>query len=130
MQRNRSRDGDSPARPGRTGRSPGSALRTEEAPADVTALRCDIGDRRADDTAVAEAAEACDGLDVLISNAGLGAVGAVDANDDAQWARVLDVNVTGIARTTTAALLALSVSPDSGCRSGATAPGVRGERYR
>ncbi|MFJ9901234.1 SDR family NAD(P)-dependent oxidoreductase [Streptomyces sp. NPDC091280] len=86
--------------------------------------------QKAVDTAVAEAAEAFGGLDILINNAGLGVVGALDANDDAQWARVLDVNVTGIAQTTTAALLALSVSPDTGCRSGATAPGVRGERYR
>ncbi|MGW3951881.1 SDR family NAD(P)-dependent oxidoreductase [Streptomyces sp. NPDC004752] len=86
-------------------------LRTEGAPAGVTALRCDITDRHAVDTAVAQVADRFGGLDVLVNNAGIGAVGAIDANDDTQWARVLDVNVTGIARTTTASLPHLRRSP-------------------
>jgi NAD(P)-dependent dehydrogenase (short-subunit alcohol dehydrogenase family) len=44
------------------------------------------------------------GLDIVVNNAGIGAVGDVGGNDDAEWARVLDVNVTGIARVTRAAL--------------------------
>ena len=36
-----------------------------------------------------------DRVDVLVNNAGIAAVGTVDENDDAEWARVLDVNVTG-----------------------------------
>ncbi|MFF0700011.1 SDR family NAD(P)-dependent oxidoreductase [Streptomyces tendae] len=79
-------------------------VRTEGAPAGVTALRCDITDTNGVDTAVTQAAELFGGLDVLVNNAGIGAVGAIDANDETQWARVLDVNVTGIARITTAAL--------------------------
>jgi NAD(P)-dependent dehydrogenase (short-subunit alcohol dehydrogenase family) len=43
-------------------------------------------------------------LDILVNNAGIAAVGAVDENDDDEWARVLDVNVTGMARVTAAAL--------------------------
>jgi NAD(P)-dependent dehydrogenase (short-subunit alcohol dehydrogenase family) len=38
-----------------------------------------------------------------VNNAGIGAVGDVSQNNDAEWARVLDVNVTGIARLLDAA---------------------------
>ena len=54
---------------------------------------------------VAEAARVLDGrLDVLVNNAGIGAAGTVEDNDDDEWHRVLDVNVLGIVRTTRAAL--------------------------
>ena len=43
-------------------------------------------------------------LDILINNAGIGAVGDATQNDDAEWHRVLDVNVVGIARMTRASL--------------------------
>ena len=44
------------------------------------------------------------GLDILISNAGMGAQGTVEINPDGEWHRVFDVNVVGIARVTRAAL--------------------------
>lgn len=50
------------------------------------------------------------GLDVLVNNAGIGAQGGVEDNDDAEWHRVLDVNVVGMARVTRAALPALRES--------------------
>jgi len=40
----------------------------------------------------------------VVNNAGIGAAGTVEDNDDAEWRRVLDVNVLGIVRTTRAAL--------------------------
>jgi NAD(P)-dependent dehydrogenase (short-subunit alcohol dehydrogenase family) len=40
----------------------------------------------------------------VINNAGVGAIGDVAANDDAEWGRVLNVNVIGIARVTREAL--------------------------
>ena len=43
-------------------------------------------------------------IDVLVNNAGIGATGDVAANDDDEWARVLDVNVVGLARVSAAAL--------------------------
>jgi len=46
----------------------------------------------------------------VVNNAGIGAQGDVTANDDAQWHRVLDVNVVGIARVTRAALPHLRAS--------------------
>ena len=39
-----------------------------------------------------------------MNNAGIGAAGTVEDNDDDEWHRVLDVNVLGIVRTTRAAL--------------------------
>ena len=74
------------------------------APDGVLALRGDVTDAAAVGEAVAEAAERLGGLDILVNNAGIGATGDVSANDDTEWARVLDVNVTGIARVTRAAL--------------------------
>jgi NAD(P)-dependent dehydrogenase (short-subunit alcohol dehydrogenase family) len=77
---------------------------TDGAPDGVLALRCDITDNPAIEAAVAEIVERLGGLDVLVNNAGIGAAGDVSQNDDTEWARVLDVNVTGIARVTRAAL--------------------------
>ncbi|WP_028798773.1 SDR family NAD(P)-dependent oxidoreductase [Streptomyces sp. 142MFCol3.1] len=66
--------------------------------------RADVTDDASVRAAVAAAAEALGGLDVLVNNAGIGAQGTVEDNDDAEWHRVLDVNVLGIVRTTRAAL--------------------------
>jgi 2-keto-3-deoxy-L-fuconate dehydrogenase len=61
-------------------------------------LACDVSDRASVDRAVERAAGDLGALDVVVNNAGIA------ANDDAEWARVLDVNVVGIARVTRAAL--------------------------
>lgn len=67
-------------------------------------VSCDITDRVAVEGAVAAAVRELGGLDVVVNNAGIGAQGDVSANDDAEWQRVLDVNVVGTARVTAAAL--------------------------
>ncbi|MGP3991702.1 SDR family NAD(P)-dependent oxidoreductase [Streptomyces sp. 3N207] len=64
----------------------------------------DVSDGAAVAAAVSTAADDLGGLDILINNAGIGAVGTVEDNDDAEWHRVLDVNVLGVVRTTRAAL--------------------------
>jgi NAD(P)-dependent dehydrogenase (short-subunit alcohol dehydrogenase family) len=58
-------------------------------------------------SAVTAATEAFGGLDILVNNAGIGAAGTIESNDDAEWRRVIDVNVLGIMRTSRAALPAL-----------------------
>jgi 2-keto-3-deoxy-L-fuconate dehydrogenase len=67
-------------------------------------LVCNVSDDSSVRSAVAMAAERLDGIDVLVNNAGVGARGSVAANDDAEWHRVLDVNVVGMVRVTRAAL--------------------------
>ncbi len=71
----------------------------------------DVADRGSVDAAVAAVAERFGRIDVVVNNAGISAVGAVDENDDAEWARVLDINVTGMARVSAAALPWLRASP-------------------
>ena len=67
-------------------------------------LECDITDAAAVVGAIDRAAATLGGIDVVINNAGIGAVGDISVNDDDEWHRVLDVNVVGIARVTRAAL--------------------------
>ncbi|MEW2284086.1 SDR family oxidoreductase [Streptomyces sp. NPDC047841] len=67
-------------------------------------VRADVTDDASVRTAVQDAAEALGGLDVLVNNAGIGAQGTVEDNDDAEWRHVFDVNVLGMVRTARACL--------------------------
>jgi 2-keto-3-deoxy-L-fuconate dehydrogenase len=72
---------------------------------DLYPVIADVTDDAEVRAAVAEAAQTLGNkLDVLVNNAGIGAAGTVEDNDDDEWRRVLDVNVLGIVRTTRAAL--------------------------
>ena len=73
-------------------------------PANVAGIRCDVTDRASVEAAVAEVVERFSGLDVLVNNAGISAVGTVEDLGDDDWHRVLDVNVVGVARVSAAAL--------------------------
>src|SRR3984957_9665889 len=73
-------------------------------PSGTLALPCDVSSTEQVDAAIARTVARFGALDIVINNAGIGAVGDVTANDDAEWAHVLDVNVSGIARVTRAAL--------------------------
>jgi NAD(P)-dependent dehydrogenase (short-subunit alcohol dehydrogenase family) len=79
----------------------------ESGPAGVEYVRADVRDDASVRAAVAQAVDTLGGLDVLINNAGIGAQGGIEANDDDEWHRVLDVNVLGLVRVTRAALPAL-----------------------
>ncbi|MEU8998874.1 SDR family oxidoreductase [Streptomyces caniferus] len=86
------------------------------APAGTIPVRADVTDDAAVRAAVDEAVGELGALHTLVGNAGIGAVGTVEDNDDAEWGRVWDVNVLGLVRTARAALPALR-------RAAAEAPG-------
>jgi NAD(P)-dependent dehydrogenase (short-subunit alcohol dehydrogenase family) len=67
-------------------------------------ILCDVTDADGVPRAVEEAARRLGGLDVLVNNAGIGAQGTVEDNDDDEWRRVFDVNVLGMVRVARAAL--------------------------
>ncbi|MDQ1527856.1 MAG: hypothetical protein QOG18_2469 [Microbacteriaceae bacterium] len=74
-------------------------------------VHCDVGDRSSVQTAMDFVAADAGRLDVVVANAGIGAQGDIEANDDDEWMRVLNVNVIGSARTVRAAMPYLRKSP-------------------
>jgi len=74
------------------------------------AYRADVGDDASVRAAVEAAAGDLGGLDIVVNNAGIGAQGTIEDNDDTEWHRVWDVNVVGMVRTTRAALPYLRAS--------------------
>ena len=70
----------------------------------VVPVVADVTDQASLDAAADQVAAALGGLDVLVCNAGVSSVGTVEENDDAEWHRVLDVNVVGVVRTARAFL--------------------------
>jgi len=79
-------------------------LNTEGLDARFHGFAADVSDRASVDAAVAAAAEKLGGIDIVVNNAGISAVGTVEENDDAEWTRVLNINVIGMARVSAAAM--------------------------
>jgi NAD(P)-dependent dehydrogenase (short-subunit alcohol dehydrogenase family) len=71
---------------------------------DLVGITCDVTSDAQVRAAVGRVVAELGGLDVLVNNAAVSAVGTVADNPDEEWARVLDVNVTGVVRVTRAAL--------------------------
>ncbi|MFE7418418.1 SDR family NAD(P)-dependent oxidoreductase [Rhodococcus sp. NPDC057529] len=67
-------------------------------------IPCDISSSASVSEAIETAADALGGINVLVNNAGIGAIGDITANDDDEWLRVLGINVVGVARVTRSAL--------------------------
>ena len=86
-------------------------LNLEGLPAGLTGFVADVSDRASVDAAVAAVGERFGRIDILVNNAGISAVGTVEENDDAEWARVLNINVIGMARVSAAVLPWLRKSP-------------------
>jgi NAD(P)-dependent dehydrogenase (short-subunit alcohol dehydrogenase family) len=79
-------------------------LAPDDLPAPLIGIRAAVSSRVSLPEAANEIERRFGGLDILVNNAGISAVGTVEDNDDAEWARVLDINVVGMARMTAAAL--------------------------
>lgn len=70
-------------------------------------IACDVRDQESVDLAVAEAVTRLGGCDVLINNAGVGTPQSAGARPDARALAVIDINLLGPWRVTSAALPAL-----------------------
>ena len=77
---------------------------TAGAPQGTTALAADVTDAAAVAEAVSGFGAATGRIDVLVNNAGITRPATVEEGELADWARVYDVNVLGMVRTTRAAL--------------------------
>jgi NAD(P)-dependent dehydrogenase (short-subunit alcohol dehydrogenase family) len=82
-----------------------------DADADALGVVADVSDDVSVRAAVATTVATFGRIDILVNNAGIGAQGSVEDNGDDEWARVLDVNVIGVARVSRAALPYLRLSP-------------------
>jgi 3-oxoacyl-(acyl-carrier-protein) reductase len=71
----------------------------EEAGADVLAVRADVRDTNAVDTAFGEIEDALGPVGVLVNNAGANADGLIARMSDDQWRRVIDTSLTGAFHT-------------------------------
>jgi NAD(P)-dependent dehydrogenase (short-subunit alcohol dehydrogenase family) len=67
-------------------------------------VQCDVGDSASVEAAMSVVGASFDRLDVLVNSAAIAAQGTVRDNTEEEWARVLNINVTGIARVSRAAL--------------------------
>jgi NAD(P)-dependent dehydrogenase (short-subunit alcohol dehydrogenase family) len=86
-------------------------LNLDGLPDTLAGFTADVSDRLSVDAAVAAVGKKFGRIDILINNAGISAVGTVEENDDAEWMRVLNINVIGMARMSAAALPWLRQSP-------------------
>ena len=76
-------------------------------------LVCDVSDDASVRSAIEKVRAKFGRLDIVINNAGAGALGTIEDNDDAEWHRVWDINVVGMVRVTRAALPLLRQSPSA-----------------
>jgi NAD(P)-dependent dehydrogenase (short-subunit alcohol dehydrogenase family) len=81
------------------------------APKGALAVTADVSSTEAVNRAVNNVVDRLGGIDVLVHTAGVAVTGALEDQDDTEWARVLDINVTGTARVVRACLPALRRSP-------------------
>jgi NAD(P)-dependent dehydrogenase (short-subunit alcohol dehydrogenase family) len=85
-------------------------LNIESADSRSSAFLADVSDDASVRSAIDSVVDNFGGIDIVVNNAGIGAQGTVEDNDDAEWARVLSINVTGMARVSRAALPHLRAS--------------------
>lgn len=64
-------------------------------PGDVLGLHCDVSDAAAVKSAIAEIGRKFGRLDALVNNAGIAAFAPVMETSDADWTRIMAVNLTG-----------------------------------
>lgn len=85
-------------------------LNPGELPAGQLGFTCNVADDASVKAAIEGTVAAFGGIDIVVNNAGIGAIGSVEDNDDAEWARVWDINVVGMVRVSRAAMPHLRAS--------------------
>jgi NAD(P)-dependent dehydrogenase (short-subunit alcohol dehydrogenase family) len=73
-------------------------------------VQCDVGSLESVKSAFAQIAAKTSVIDVLVNNAGVGAIGTVEDATEDEWVRVLNINVIGIGRVSAAAMPQLKQS--------------------
>jgi NAD(P)-dependent dehydrogenase (short-subunit alcohol dehydrogenase family) len=86
-------------------------VNTDTTAAGVLPVTADVSDDESVRSAIGQVLERFGRLDLVVNNAGVGAQGTVEDNDDAEWHRVFDINVFGMVRVSRAALPHLRRSP-------------------
>jgi NAD(P)-dependent dehydrogenase (short-subunit alcohol dehydrogenase family) len=79
-------------------------LRPDTAEHADLAVAVDVADDVSVRSGIERVAAELGGIDIVVNNAGIGAQGTIETNDDDEWFRVLDVNVVGMVRVARAAL--------------------------
>lgn len=79
----------------------------------ATFVKCDVGSDDSVTEAFKKVAELTNSLDIVINNAGIGAVGSVETATSEEWLKVLNINVVGISRISAAALPLLRKSKNA-----------------
>lgn len=76
-------------------------------------IKCDIGSDESVAAAFATIKESTEVIDILANNAGIGSVGTIEDSSTEEWQKVLNVNVVGLSRVSSAAMpfLRKSASP-------------------
>jgi NAD(P)-dependent dehydrogenase (short-subunit alcohol dehydrogenase family) len=104
-----------------------------DAGGDARFVHVDVQQRDSIDAAVALAEQELGGLNAVVANAGIlgeASFRPSDAVTDEQWARVIDVNLSGVFRTFRAAIPALRRSGGGAMSATSSIAGVFGVRYR
>ncbi|MBS0528750.1 MAG: SDR family NAD(P)-dependent oxidoreductase, partial [Proteobacteria bacterium] len=71
------------------------AVQALDKPGDVIGLHCDVSDASAVKSAIAEIERRFGRLDALVNNAGVATFAPVMETSDAEWSRIMAVNLTG-----------------------------------
>jgi NAD(P)-dependent dehydrogenase (short-subunit alcohol dehydrogenase family) len=73
-------------------------------------VKCDVGSAESVKAAFAQISAKTTVIDVLVNNAGIGAIGTVSDATEEEWVRVLNINVIGMGRVSAAAMPLLKQS--------------------